>query len=100
LFALFDSLYLLSNGRTVYFGKAADSVAYFSSMGFPCPNYMNPTDYFMRQIIQLDDASTSRVSRMVDVWLTMENTMPAPKRPDYATQDEVAAYTESRLGLE
>ncbi|RHY47020.1 hypothetical protein DYB30_010458, partial [Aphanomyces astaci] len=61
LFTLFDQLYLLSGGQTIYNGKACDAVAYFASQGLQCPTYMNPTDYFMRQIIVLDphsDAAT------------------------------------------
>ncbi|KAF0692215.1 Aste57867_16686 [Aphanomyces stellatus] len=98
LFALFDSLYLLSNGRTVYFGKADNAVDYFSSIGYKCPNYMNPTDYFMRQIIQLDSDATTRVARMVERWHAKEETLEMAVI-EYTSQDELAAYMESRLGL-
>ncbi|ETV97635.1 hypothetical protein H310_09526 [Aphanomyces invadans] len=98
LFALFDQLYLLSNGRTVYYGPAADSVAYFASIGYPCPTYMNPTDYFMRQIIQLDADATSRVHTMVEKWHTHEASQVRPT-PEIATGDALAAFAESRLGL-
>ncbi|KAF0691809.1 Aste57867_17023 [Aphanomyces stellatus] len=70
LFTLFDQLYLLSDGRTIYNGKAADAVPYFASQGLPCPTYMNPTDYFMRQIIVLDKASDAaiRVAQLAENW--------------------------------
>ncbi|KAG9404091.1 hypothetical protein AC1031_005629 [Aphanomyces cochlioides] len=96
LFALFDSLYLLSNGRTIYHGKAADSVAYFASIGYQCPNYMNPTDYFMKQIIQLDPEATKRVEGMVFLWSDNEATTFKPT-PDFASKEELANYTDSRL---
>ncbi|KAK1929432.1 Protein white [Phytophthora citrophthora] len=54
LFTLFDSLYLLCDGVTVYNGKASEAVAYFAELGYQCPAFMNPTDYFMRQLIVLD----------------------------------------------
>ncbi|KAG9404069.1 hypothetical protein AC1031_005609 [Aphanomyces cochlioides] len=97
LFALFDMLYLLSNGRTVYYGKAADSVAYFASIGYQCPNYMNPTDYFMKQIIQLDPEATKRVGAMVDLWLAKEASQTPPKLEN-ASEAELAQFKESRLG--
>ncbi|CAK4086624.1 unnamed protein product [Aphanomyces euteiches] len=97
LFALFDMLYLLSNGRTVYYGKAADSVAYFASIGYQCPNYMNPTDYFMKQIIQLDPEATKRVGAMVDQWLAKEAGRTPPKLEN-ASDAELAQFKESRLG--
>ncbi|RHY02045.1 hypothetical protein DYB37_007719 [Aphanomyces astaci] len=98
LFSLFDQLYLLSNGRTVYYGPAADSVAYFASIGYPCPNYMNPTDYFMRQIIQLDAEATARVHTMVEKWQQTEASRMLAA-PETATAAELAAFTETRLGL-
>ncbi|GLD98850.1 hypothetical protein PINS_up007568 [Pythium insidiosum] len=57
LFTLFDKLYLLSDGATVFHGKAADSVEYFASLGYQCPAYLNPSDYFMRQLVVMDKAT-------------------------------------------
>ena len=42
LFALFDQLYLLSDGATVYHGKGSESVLYFASVGYPCPGVSEP----------------------------------------------------------
>ncbi|CAK4174918.1 unnamed protein product, partial [Aphanomyces euteiches] len=96
LFSLFDSLYLLSNGRTVFYGKAADSMAYFASIGYPCPNYMNPTDYFMKQIVQMDDEASKRVDEMVAQWEAKELLALRPA-PEYASMDELSVHNKSRL---
>ncbi|XP_059665330.1 ABC transporter G family member 15-like isoform X2 [Cornus florida] len=48
VFALFDDLFLLSGGETVYFGKANKAVKFFSEAGFPCPSRRNPSDHFLR----------------------------------------------------
>ncbi|KAF8009229.1 hypothetical protein BT93_J0272 [Corymbia citriodora subsp. variegata] len=50
VFALFDDLYLLSGGETVYFGEAKMAVEFFSEAGFPCPRKRNPSDHFLRCI--------------------------------------------------
>ncbi|KAL4437525.1 hypothetical protein ABPG77_003506 [Micractinium sp. CCAP 211/92] len=47
IFQMFDELLLLSEGRTMYFGKASAAVEYFASVGFRCPEQFNPGDYFM-----------------------------------------------------
>ncbi|EQC42055.1 hypothetical protein SDRG_00898 [Saprolegnia diclina VS20] len=54
----------------IYNGKASDAVEYFASQGYQCPNYMNPTDYFMRQMIVLDTKSeaAARVDKLVANW--------------------------------
>ncbi|PWZ22313.1 hypothetical protein Zm00014a_005800 [Zea mays] len=54
VFLLFDCLYLLSGGRTVYFGKASEAcevkALFFAQAGFPCPPMRNPSDHFLRCI--------------------------------------------------
>ncbi|KAI0518722.1 hypothetical protein KFK09_006158 [Dendrobium nobile] len=50
VFALFDDLYLLSGGETVYFGDAKLATKFFSEAGFPCPVRRNPSDHFLRCI--------------------------------------------------
>eukprot|EP00249_Psilotum_nudum_P028883 c38867_g1_i1 orf=180-2312(-) len=50
VFALFDNLFLLSGGRTIYFGAAANAHEFFAQAGFPCPSRRNPADHFLRCI--------------------------------------------------
>ncbi|KAE8037196.1 hypothetical protein FH972_009806 [Carpinus fangiana] len=50
VFALFDDLFLLSGGKTVYFGAAGLSLEFFAKSGFPCPSRRNPADHFLRCI--------------------------------------------------
>ncbi|GMH16097.1 hypothetical protein Nepgr_017938 [Nepenthes gracilis] len=50
VFELFDRLYLLSAGKTVYFGQASEAYEFFAQAGFPCPALRNPSDHFLRCI--------------------------------------------------
>ncbi|XP_031400088.1 ABC transporter G family member 15 [Punica granatum] len=50
VFALFDDLFLLSGGETVYFGEAKMAIEFFAEAGFPCPSRRNPSDHFLRCI--------------------------------------------------
>ncbi|EEE51200.1 hypothetical protein OsJ_32013 [Oryza sativa Japonica Group] len=50
VFELFDRLYLLSGGKTVYFGLASEACQFFAQAGFPCPPLRNPSDHFLRCI--------------------------------------------------
>lgn len=70
LFEIFDKLYLLVDGCTVYNGPASQSIAHFGSLGLKCPAFMNPTDYFMKQLVVMDDMpeSKTRVHMLVDAW--------------------------------
>lgn len=46
IFQLFDLVVLLSSGSAVYCGQAKDMVPYFTALGYPCPRYCNPSDYY------------------------------------------------------
>lgn len=50
VFELFDKLYLLSGGKTIYFGQAVEACNFFAAAGFPCPTLRNPSDHFLRCI--------------------------------------------------
>ncbi|KAJ7964070.1 ABC transporter G family member [Quillaja saponaria] len=50
VFALFDDLFMLSGGQTVYFGAAKMALEFFAKAGFPCPSRRNPSDHFLRCI--------------------------------------------------
>lgn len=50
VFELFNTLYLLSNGKTVYFGAVSEAREFFSANGFPCPQLRNPSDHYLRTI--------------------------------------------------
>lgn len=47
IYAMFDQLLMLSEGRTMYYGKASEAVEYFAKLGFSCPEHFNPADYFL-----------------------------------------------------
>ncbi|XP_075057072.1 ATP-binding cassette sub-family G member 8 [Mixophyes fleayi] len=47
IFQLFDLVLLLSSGTTIYSGTAKDMIQYFSSIGYPCPRYSNPADFYV-----------------------------------------------------
>ncbi|XLS99024.1 hypothetical protein HN51_041759 [Arachis hypogaea] len=50
VFELFDQLYLLSGGKTVYFGQASEAYEFFAQASFPFPALRNPSDHFLRCI--------------------------------------------------
>ncbi|XP_062824837.1 ATP-binding cassette sub-family G member 8 [Anolis carolinensis] len=47
IFQLFDLVLLMTSGITVYSGAAQDMVQYFTRMGYPCPTYSNPADFYV-----------------------------------------------------
>ncbi|TMW61231.1 hypothetical protein Poli38472_013694 [Pythium oligandrum] len=108
IFALFDKLYLLTDGSTAFHGKASDSVENFASLGHQCPSFMNPSDYFMRQLVVMDKATdqagVERTERLKLQWKKREHVVSAggnsrSQSPSAISNEEAAAYETSRLGV-
>ncbi|CAI5708312.1 unnamed protein product [Peronospora destructor] len=73
LYGLFDVLHLLAGGAVVYHGKVREAVSYFSSLGYQCPQYMSPVDYFVRQVsVRKNDNETGdgQASFFKEAWAT------------------------------
>ncbi|OMH85053.1 ABC transporter G family member 22 [Zancudomyces culisetae] len=68
------TLVLLAPGGVVYMGSRADSLDYFSSIGYDCPTQENPADFFIN-LMTLDtlseeslEESTKRVEHIKNSW--------------------------------
>ncbi|XP_057746190.1 ABC transporter G family member 15-like [Arachis stenosperma] len=61
VFQLFDDLFLLSGGQTIYFGPTENSLEFFGKAGFPCPSRRNPSDHFLRCINSDFDTVTTTI---------------------------------------
>eukprot|EP00123_Amoebidium_parasiticum_P014061 comp22305_c0_seq1/m.33111 comp22305_c0_seq1/g.33111 ORF comp22305_c0_seq1/g.33111 comp22305_c0_seq1/m.33111 type:complete len:668 (-) comp22305_c0_seq1:89-2092(-) len=92
IFHMFDDLCLLANGRVMYMGRADKCVDYFASLGYQCPQYTNPADYFFMEVLNIsnimnhstvnaieapavsseklkgDESNLVRAKRLLDTW--------------------------------
>ncbi|XP_045114957.1 protein scarlet-like [Portunus trituberculatus] len=50
IFAMFDRLLLLAEGRVAYMGSSAGALQFFESQGYKCPSTFNPADYFVHTL--------------------------------------------------
>ncbi|XP_077241693.1 ABC transporter G family member 15-like [Tasmannia lanceolata] len=82
VFALFDDLFLLSGGQTVYFGEAKLATQFFAEVGFPCPSRKNPSDHFLRCVNSDFDrvtATMNRSQRIRACWVSEASSDPLLK---------------------
>lgn len=74
IFGLFDMLFLISEGRTMYFGAANNAVPYFATLGYRCPHTFNPADYFIdlfsvdQRLPILEKESRGRIATIGDAY--------------------------------
>ena len=47
MFRLFDDITILSAGETVYSGPTRAIVTHFEYLGYPCPTYANPLEFYV-----------------------------------------------------
>ncbi|XP_032396567.1 ATP-binding cassette sub-family G member 8 isoform X1 [Etheostoma spectabile] len=65
IFQLFDLVVLLSSGSAVYCGAARDMVPYFTALGYPCPRYCNPSDFYV-DLISIDRRSPEQEAKCLE----------------------------------
>lgn len=65
IFQLFDLVVLLSSGSAVYCGPARDMVPYFTALGYPCPRYCNPSDFYV-DLISIDRRSPEQEAECLE----------------------------------
>eukprot|EP00644_Phytophthora_capsici_P018447 jgi/Phyca11/511522/fgenesh2_kg.PHYCAscaffold_87_\ len=50
VYDMFTNVIVLSQGQTVYCGSRSSMIPHFASIGFNCPKYMNPAEYFVNLV--------------------------------------------------
>ncbi|PNP43209.1 hypothetical protein THARTR1_11148 [Trichoderma harzianum] len=75
-FQQFDKLYLLSGGRTCYFGPVSEATAYFAKIGYAIPPETNSADFFL-DLINTDLDKTGEIRRRTDHVCQAWKTSPA-----------------------
>ncbi|ETK71039.1 hypothetical protein F441_22154 [Phytophthora nicotianae CJ01A1] len=50
VFEMLTNLIILSDGQLVYFGAASAALNHFFSLGYVCPTYSNPAEYFVHLV--------------------------------------------------
>jgi ATP-binding cassette, subfamily G (WHITE), eye pigment precursor transporter len=68
LFAMFDQVLLLSEGRVAFFGDPEDSIEFFAENGYKCPENFNIAEYLI-SVISIEhgcgEAAAKRTSKRI-----------------------------------
>ncbi|XP_062517681.1 protein white-like [Corticium candelabrum] len=76
VYAMFDRLLLLAEGRTVYLGKRKEAVAHFENLGYKCPENYNPADFFVHTLAIIPTKQKEcrqRVKTLADAFRSRQN---------------------------
>ena len=78
IYNMFDKLLLLSEGRTMFYGKATEAINHFARLGHDCPPSFNPADFFLdilspdNRTEEFDKASSALIAKLGDSWSATE----------------------------
>ncbi|OXA56819.1 protein white isoform X2 [Folsomia candida] len=50
VYAMFDRVLLMAEGRSAFLGDAKEAVEFFKLQGYPCPPNYNPADFFIQTL--------------------------------------------------
>lgn len=76
VFALFDRILLMAEGRTAFLGPASDALSFFSAQGLPCPPNYNPADFYIHILATIpgQETESKRKSKQIcDAYEVSEN---------------------------
>jgi ABC-type multidrug transport system ATPase subunit len=62
LFAMFDQVLLLSEGRVAFFGDPEDAIDFFAENGYKCPQNYNPAEYLI-SVVSIEHGSEAAAQR-------------------------------------
>lgn len=99
IFDMFSHLLLLGQGgRTVYLGPVQDAVGYFESLGFKCPERVNPADFLIDVTagnIACEGKEKIEVSQLPELWIKYEKNFQSLEQDD--NQENESAFVEPSL---
>lgn len=65
LFAMFDQVLLLAEGRIAFFGHPEDAIEFFAEQGYKCPTKYNPAEYLINVLSTTCDTASHKTSKKI-----------------------------------
>ncbi|XP_042507962.1 ABC transporter G family member 25-like [Macadamia integrifolia] len=81
VYQMFDSVLVLSEGRSIYYGKASDAMDYFRSIGFSPSFPVNPADFLVdlaNGVFQPDGISETEKPNLKQTLISSYNNLIGP----------------------
>ncbi|GAB0093647.1 ATP-binding cassette sub-family G member 8 [Sergentomyia squamirostris] len=87
ILSMCSGVLLLSGGRTVFSGSRSDLPRHMGTLGYPCPPFKNPADYYL-DLVTLDDLSaaamlesSARIDSLASAWDQVNAEIPISAPP-------------------
>jgi ABC-type multidrug transport system ATPase subunit len=77
VFAMFDRILLMAEGRTAFLGPIDDCLHFFSTQGMPCPANYNPADFYIFSLATVPGKETESRQKIKYVCDAYESSISA-----------------------
>jgi ABC-type multidrug transport system ATPase subunit len=67
VYEMFTTVMILSAGQTVYCGPRGDALDHFASIGYACPQYSNPAEYYI-ELVNADFEGHADITKLVGAY--------------------------------
>ncbi|KAF2898582.1 hypothetical protein ILUMI_07596, partial [Ignelater luminosus] len=95
VFAMFDKLLLMAEGRVAFLGTREEASGFFTSLAAPCPHNYNPADYFIQFLAVLPGKEESCKQAINSICDTFEKSEFGAKLTVEATEMTKSKFTYS-----
>lgn len=106
IFALFDDVVILSEGRTMYAGPADKMIEYFTKAGYALPENYNPADFVLDLVSMdvrtetLEEETKARIKVLGDLFASEEKKTGLDGNVSAADATKANAHSDSLLALQ
>lgn len=96
IYAMFDEITLMSEGRVIYSGPATEMTTYFATQGYPCPSQINPAEYYV-DLVSIDYSSPEDEKESRDRIMRLGDSFQSQRRfSDLAKPSHNLSYVASK----
>lgn len=100
LYALFDKLMLMAEGRVAFLGTPAEAATFFDGLNSPCPSNYNPADFYVQMLAIVpshETESLETIRRICDVYASSDMAKETAALVARNSQHDVEGYQEIAL---
>ncbi|XP_013790096.2 protein white-like [Limulus polyphemus] len=93
VYAMFDQILLMAEGRVGYMGSAASAFTFFESVGKQCPRNFNPADFFIHTLAVTpgrEEECRREIHSICDEFVRSEFSTSTQKTQHYIEEDVVS----------
>ena len=97
MFHNFDRILLLGGSVMIYHGRASKALAYFSNLGFECPEYSNPSEFLLELLSSTSENYEANIVKLKETALTQEPEIETSPLPELFKREPVGFFKQTGL---